>query len=64
MESLRDALLQLKNRIESLVQNAIPEGNDLTHDDLRVAALQERAAQELDAQITIVWQVLREEWGS
>lgn len=64
MESLHDALLQLKNKIEMLVQNAIPEGNSLTRDDLRVAALQERAAQELDAQIALVWQVLREEWGS
>lgn len=63
MESLHDALLQLKNKIEVLVQNAIPEGNSLTRDDVRVAALQERAAQELDAQIAMVWQVLREEWG-
>jgi hypothetical protein len=64
MESLRDALLQLKNRIESLVQYAIPEGNSPTRDDLRVAQLQERSAQDLNAQISIVWHVLCEEWGS
>ena len=43
--------------------NAITEGISLTRDDLRVAALKERAAQELDAQIGMVWQVVREEGG-
>jgi hypothetical protein len=62
--SLGDGLLQLKGKFEQVQQNSVSDEHNPTTDDLRRAALQERAARDLDDQITKLWSVLTEEWGS
>jgi len=62
--SLSDGLIQLKRKFELLEQNAISDETNPVREDLGRTKLQERAARDLDEQITSLWHVLNEEWGS